>query len=157
MQELIGQAKQTLVMSKDRFLRTFSFVPDDKLTWSPSPTAKSALQIAAHVGLSNQGMGGLISGQKFAFGSMEEMFRFMDGEEKKVQSRDEAVRLIEQGTNTALAALDTVTPERLAGDAGLPMPMPLSQFVMLLGAHVASHAAQIDYLQTTWGDRENHF
>ena len=36
-----------------RLLNTFAAVPDDKLTWSPSPTSRNALQIVAHTGFSN--------------------------------------------------------------------------------------------------------
>ncbi len=35
----------------EMFLRNFSHVPDEKLTWSVTPTAKSALRIAAHAAL----------------------------------------------------------------------------------------------------------
>jgi hypothetical protein len=157
MQEVIGQAKQSIVMGKERFLKTFSFVPDDKLNWSPTPTAKSALRIAAHIGLSNQGMAGIVRGEKFPFASMKEMWEAVEPAEKAITTREQAIKQIEDGAIAALAALDALTPERLAADAGLPMPMPMAQFVMILGAHVASHAAQIDYLQTCWGDMENHF
>lgn len=158
MQEVIGQAKQTIVMGKERFLKTFSFVPDDKLTWSPSSTSKSALQIAAHIGLSNEGMAGIVRGEKPPFSNMAELFQIMNVEEKKITSREQAIAVIESGTNTALAALDALTPEKLAGPAGVPgMEMPMAQFIMIIGSHVMNHAAQIDYLQTTWGDLENHF
>lgn len=157
MQEMIGQAKQSIVMGKERFLKTFSFVPDDKLNWSPTPTAKSALRIAAHVGLSNQGMAGIVRGEKFPFASMKEMFEDVEPAEKAITTREQAIKQIEDGTSMALAALDALTPERLAADAGLPMPMPMGQFIMIIGMHMLNHAAQIDYLQTCWGDMENHF
>jgi len=158
MQEIIGQAKQSIVMGKERFLKTLSFVPDDKLTWTPSPTAKSALQIAAHIGLSNSGMAGIVRGEKPPVSDMRQLFEIMNQEEKKITSRDAAIQLIEQGTNTALAALDSLTPERLGGDAGLPgMSMPMAHFIMIIGMHMNNHASQVDYLQTAWGDLENHF
>jgi hypothetical protein len=158
MQEIIGQAKQSIVMGKERFLKTFSFVPDDKLTWSPTPSSKSALRIAAHIGISNQGMAGVVRGEKPPFSSMAELFAMIDAEEQKITTRDAAVQLIEASTNSALAALDALTPEQLGGAAGLPgMEMPMAQFIMIIGMHMSNHAAQIDYLQTTWGDLENHF
>lgn len=158
MQEVIGQAKQNIVRGKERLLKTFSFVPDDKLAWSPTPTSKSALRIVAHIGISNEGMAGIVRGEKPPFSDMRELFAMIDAEELKIASRAAAVQLVEEGTNQALAALDSLTPEQLGGMAGLPgAEMPMAQFIMVIGMHMLNHAAQIDYLQTTWGDLENHF
>ena len=46
--DFIASSKERATEAMDYFLRVLSFVPEDKLTWKPSPTAKSALEIAAH-------------------------------------------------------------------------------------------------------------
>jgi hypothetical protein len=48
MVDVITMCKERATEELEYFLNTLSFVPADKLTWSPTPTAKSALQIAAH-------------------------------------------------------------------------------------------------------------
>ena len=35
--------------------------------------------------------------------------------------------------------------------------MPMTFLMNLPGIHANAHAAQIDYLQTCWGDQEVHF
>ncbi|MBZ0214359.1 MAG: hypothetical protein K8H99_11205 [Nitrospirae bacterium] len=42
----IESAKQRAVSGMEMFLCNFSHVPDDKLVWTPTPTAKSAIRIA---------------------------------------------------------------------------------------------------------------
>jgi hypothetical protein len=48
MESLIASCKESAVWGMNVFLTTFSFVPDDKLNWTPAPTAKGAMRIAAH-------------------------------------------------------------------------------------------------------------
>ena len=55
------------------------------------------------------------------------------------------------------AALDALTPERIDSIVETPVvtrPMPF--FMNLPGIHMGNHAAQIDYLQTIWGDMDFH-
>lgn len=49
--DLIESSKQSAVSCMEYFLRNFSHVPDDKLEWTPTQTAKSAMRIAAHTAL----------------------------------------------------------------------------------------------------------
>src|SRR5882724_7484036 len=51
MDSVVAACKKSAVEGMEYFLRNFSFVPDDKLTWTPTPTAKSAIRIAAHTAL----------------------------------------------------------------------------------------------------------
>ncbi|HEY0867624.1 MAG TPA: hypothetical protein VGE01_09600, partial [Fimbriimonas sp.] len=51
MEETVAASKRSAVEGMEMFLRNFSHVPDDRLDWSPTPTSKSALQIAAHTAL----------------------------------------------------------------------------------------------------------
>ena len=48
MESLVATCKQGAVSGMETFLKTFSFVPDDKLNWAPVASAKTPLQIAAH-------------------------------------------------------------------------------------------------------------
>ena len=48
MEDFIAMCKKRTTEAMDRFLNDLSFVPAGKLTWSPTPTAKFALEIAAH-------------------------------------------------------------------------------------------------------------
>ena len=49
--DLIESSKESALTCMEYFLRNFSHVPDDKLTWTPTLTAKTAIRIAAHTAL----------------------------------------------------------------------------------------------------------
>lgn len=157
MNEAIERSKAQVVNCKDRLLKTFAAVPDDKVTWSPSPTAKSALRIVAHIGVTNFGFTGLLRGQESQFASFEELFAYFDHEEAKITSREQAVKLIEDSSNAVLAALDELSEEKMASEVKGPFgTMPMTFWMALPGRHADNHASQIDYLQTIWGDLGIH-
>ncbi|NLC58550.1 MAG: DinB family protein [Armatimonadetes bacterium] len=153
MENPVAAVKEQTRMAKERLLKTFSFVPEEKLTWSPSPTAKSALQILAHTGTSNQSLAALLRGEP---GGAEEHER-LHAAEAAITTRAQAVQLIEESTEEVLAALDTLTPERIASMVETPwLTAPMPFFMGLPALHMQGHAAQIDYLQTIWGDEQFH-
>ncbi len=157
MNKAIEQAKQAVNTAKDRLLKTFSFVPNDKLNWSPSPTAKNALRIAAHAAVGNYANASLIRGEKLKTTSPSEMMAFVYAEEKKVTSRDQAVKLIEDSCKTVLAALDGLTEQKMATSVASPFgTFPMMFWMNFPSSHMEYCAAQIDYLQTIWGDLEIH-
>jgi uncharacterized damage-inducible protein DinB len=157
MNEAIERSKTQVVNCKDRLLKTFAAVPDDKVTWSPSATAKSALRIAAHVGVTNFGFAGVLRGQGLKSASLEELFAHFNREEAKITSREQAVKLIDDSSNAVLAALDELTDAKMATEVMGPFgPMPMTFWMALAGRHADNHASQIDYLQTIWGDMEIH-
>lgn len=67
--------------------------------------------------------------------------------------------LFRKNTDEVIAALDTLTPEGICAtlDTSLGWSMPMTFLMKLPGMHAISHAAQIDYLQTCWGDQDVHF
>ena len=155
MNEAIERSKAQVENGKDRLLKTFAAVPDDKVTWSPSPTAKSALRVVAHIGVTNYGFVSILRGQESKFSSFEELFAFFNPEEAKITSREQAVKLIEDSTNALLAALDELTEAKMASEVKGPFgPMPMTFWMALPSRHADNHASQIDYLQTIWGDME---
>ena len=154
MNELIATAKESVIIAKNGFLSTFSHVPDEKLSWSPAQTSKSPLHIAAHAGVVNDRIAGLIRGEKPA----ESMSGFLDdirAQELAITSREQAVRQIEESTQRVLRAIDDLTPSRLSGDVHLPIgSIAMSLFVLFPTRHFDLHAGQIDYVETIWGDLE---
>jgi hypothetical protein len=67
------------------------------------------------------------------------------------------VELIESNTTKVLEALDQISEEKLASTTPTPFgPLPYMVWVNLPAAHMAGHAAQIAYLQTIWGDLQDH-
>ena len=156
--QLVAQAKRDTEAAKADLLRTFAFVPDDKLTWSPSPTARSAIQIVAHCGLANSAFSGLLRGEPLPLpADPAEAAAQIRAAGRDVASREEAVRLVEDGTARVIAAVDRVTPEMVATTPDSPFgPLPFPVWMTISALHMGGHARQVDYIQTVWGDVDDH-
>ncbi len=144
----------------EQFLKTLSFVPDDKLSWTPSPTAKSAIRIAAHTALYAGIFAMMIRDRKLPSGDeIPDFVARIDVAAAALTSRAEMESLFRKNTDEVIAALDTVTPELIGSslDTSLGWSLPMTTLMNLPGTHAFSHAAQIDYLQTCWGDQNVHF
>lgn len=153
----IEHAKQRAVGGMEFFLRNFSHVPDDKLHWTPTPTAKSALRIAAHTALYAGRFAAMIRDRRLPSPeNLTEWLAERDAEEVAVTCREEMERAFRAGTEEVVAALDALTSADLETvlDSGQGWTMPMTQLVVLPGWHATLHAGQIDYLQTCWGDQQ---
>ena len=157
MEELVASYKHSAVHGMEYFLRNFSHVPDDKLTWTPTPTAKSALRIAAHTALYPARFARMITDRKLPVrDNIEAWLEQRNKEELAVTSRAEVEEIYRRGTDEVLAALDSLTPEEIemSLDSGFGWSMPMTRLMSLAGWHATLHAGQIDYLQTCWDDQE---
>ena len=112
----------------DRLLKTFSFVPDDKLSWSPSKTARTSLAIVAHCGLANRMFAKMLRGEQISpMPTPEEMHAMSKQFEATIRDRAEAVRQIEASREEVVAALATMTAERFATSPNSPFgPLPMT-------------------------------
>jgi len=157
---LVASCKESAVNGMEQFLKTLSFVPDDRLNWTPSPTAKSAIRIAAHTAIYAGTFAKMIRDRRLPFGDeIPEFVARINAAAGAVTSQTEMESVFRKGTDEVLAALDALTPEEIDTtlDSGLGWTMPMTFLMKLPGVHAFSHAAQIDYLQTCWGDQEVHF
>ena len=140
----------------DIFLRNFSKVPDDKLTWVPAPTAKSALRIAAHTALYAGRFAKMIRDQALPLPSnISEWVAQRDAEEEAITDRGQIETIFREGTAEVLAALDALTEEdiNVVIDSGQGWTMSMRYLITLPAWHTANHTGQIDFLQTCWDDQ----
>ncbi|HRF61012.1 MAG TPA: DinB family protein [Fimbriimonadaceae bacterium] len=154
--DLIEFSKQSAVSSMEMFLRNFSHVPDDRLHWTPSQTAKSAIRIAAHTALYARRFAQMIRDRRLpAIENLGDWLAERDAEEVAVTTREEVERLFREGTADVWAALETLTPEEIGTslDSGQGWSMPMSHLMGLPSLHAALHTGQIDFLQTCWDDQ----
>ena len=150
-------ARDSFLRSTEILLKTYAAVPEDKLLWSPSATAKSATQLVAHIGLVNEAFAGILTGKVTGSTDVPAMFAELARKELTIKAREKAIALIEDSTAGVVAAIESITDAQVAGDITTPFGVrPLRKFIFMPEWHVASHSAQIDYLQTTWGDLESH-
>ncbi|MGD1000974.1 MAG: DinB family protein [Candidatus Brocadiia bacterium] len=158
LKEPIAACQARVKAAAERLGKALSFVPDDKLTWSPSKTARTSLAIVAHCCLANRMFVKIIRGEPISpMPTPEEVGVASRKFEATVRDRAEAVRQLEETCQEVVAALATMTAERFASSPNSPFgPLPMAVWVHLPGRHMDNHAAQIDYLQTIWGDLADH-
>lgn len=154
----IARAKEGVERSMGDLLNVFSFVPDDKLTWSPSSTARSPLWIVGHCGQANEAFASFIRGVTPPLpGNPQDISKAIRETGRLTSSRDEAIASVESSVKSVLAALDGLTPESIEGSVDSPFgPMPIRFWMSLPEIHMTGHARQLDYLQTVWGDVKDH-
>jgi hypothetical protein len=150
--------KERALEEMEYFLHTLSFVPADKLTWSPTPTAKSALQIAVHVAAYSGRFASIIAAGKFPVKTGAEFRAEVEEAMQGITSVEQAEAMLRQGIADTCAALDNVKPEQIDSMIDSPQGQtPFLFFMKVPAMHLEMHAGQIDYLQTCWGDQEVHF
>lgn len=153
MEDIISQAKAELGRAKDRMAFMLAHTPDDKLNWSPSPTARTPLQVAAHAAAANGYIRDLIAGKPFPFATLAEADAAGREHEKQYATREQVLALLEQTTADYSAWLDTLTPEQVGGMVTLPFAtLPMAVAITLPADHLRGHTAQINYIQTCYGD-----
>lgn len=153
----IAASKKEAVQGMEMFLRNFSHVPDDKLTWTPTPTAKSALRIAAHTALYAGRFAAMLRAKELPkVENLEEWLAQRNAEEAAIKTREEVERVFRAGTDEVLDVLDAMTSEDIALtlDSGQGWTAPMTWLMHLTGWHATLHNGQIDYLQTCWDDQE---
>lgn len=157
MNEVICETKAEFLRAKDRLVRALATTPDDKINWSPSPTARTPLQVVAHAAMAVPGIQGMLVGKPFPFTDLTEADAAFRSYEKEITTREQALAMLEENSTAYLAWLDTVTPEQLASTWPNPVrPMPMSVAITLAADHMRGHTTQIDYIQTIYGDHDWH-
>src|SRR5689334_13777881 len=111
---LIAQAKEATERAKADLLKTFEHVPDDRLAWSPSSTARTPLWIVAHCGAANDAFAAILRGESSPLPKdPAEAAAVIRAGGREAATRAEAVRSVAESTAAILRVLDGVTPAML--------------------------------------------
>jgi len=157
MNNVVEDAKAEFLRAKDRLEKGLASTPDDKINWSPSATSRSPIALVAHSALSIEGMRGWLDGEPFPFSSMEELDDFSRKKEAEFSTRDQVKQALDQHTSVFLAWLDSLSDDRVASMFESPMgSFPMAAAITFPADHLRGHAAQLEYLQTIYGDRTMH-
>ena len=158
LKKTVADCQASAQAAAERLLKTFSFVPDDKLNWSPSKTARTPLAIVAHCCMTNRMFAKMFCGDEISPMPKHEEIRALSQKfEATIRNRAEAVRQLKASCKGVVAALGTMTAKRLATSPDSPFgAIPMALWVKLPRMHMDNHASQIDYLQTIWGDVTDH-
>lgn len=147
-----------LQTGQQSLIRTFNAVPDDKLNWAPMDKGRTALDVFSEAAQTCQ-MITLLIESKGETKPSPEMFAQMRTERAN-WTKDDAVAAMNTNSAALYTALGTLSEEDLARPVTLPMgggtTMPLSAWIMMAYRTFISRFAQINYIQTLYGDTDMH-
>jgi hypothetical protein len=153
---ITDQAKAEFEKSTSGLMRVIERFPAERLTWSPSETARSALEIAAHVALAVGAMLGNLKGDTFSSPSTLEADVYFREAESRFTSLSDVISLLKRNTKSYFEWLDSLSFEDLGGKVTMPFGMgdvDTAEAISFMPMHVNWHTAQLHYLQTIYGDR----
>jgi hypothetical protein len=166
--EIICQIKAEFTRTTDSLKAVLASTPDDKLNWSPSVTARTPLQVAAHAALWISRIQEVLSFNIYQtpFESIADSAAVKNGAsiyaamrelEEPYTTREQVLDLLETSSAAYLAFLDGIAPEKLETTVDMRFDsFPLAIAITFNTLHVLSHVAQIEYIQTVYGDHDWH-
>lgn len=156
--DVVTQATNHIQRFSARLIRLLSVVPDDKILWSPSPTAKSSVRIVAHCAVTNMAFTKLITGNMpQSMPTPDDFFKGLDDDAEKTTTRESAVALLEESTTELCKAIGTMNAANIDSTPNSPFgPIPMRFWLNEGGNHMAVHSGQLEYLQTIWGDMDRY-
>jgi hypothetical protein len=152
----------TIASGKDQLLNTFNAVPDDKLNWKPLDNGRSALDLAGDaaqtpllaVQLLQLAPGASMPPMRQAFAEMSA--------QRANWTKADVIQHLEANHQTLAAAIEALSDEDLARPLSIPMgpeftmTLPLAGWAMMAYRSYISRFAQINYIQTLYGDFDGH-
>ncbi len=148
-----------LQQGKDGLLRTFNAVPDDKLDWKPLDAGRSVLDLAGEAAQTPAMVRGIIDMQTEVPASIGELFGQMRAQ-RAGWGKADVLQHLETNHGALMAAIEGLSEEDLGRIVTMPMgggmTMPLGAWMMMAYRTYISRFAQINYIQTLYGDTEMH-
>lgn len=154
---IVGQVKQTFLYTKESLMKSLRTTPDDRINWSPSATSRTPVQLVAHSAAAIENIRTQLAGTPFPIKTTVEADETFRESEREITTREQALEMLEQNSAKYLAWLDELTPEKMEYQAEMPFGLgffPVSSSLGFPAEHMRYHIAQLDYLQTIYGDQE---
>ena len=147
-----------LQTGEQSLIRTFNAVPDDKLNWKPLDQGRTALDAFSEAAQTCSMMTQLVE-SKGETKPSREMFAKMSAE-RASWTKDDALAAMNTGAAALYTAIGVLSEDELAMPITMPMgggmTMPMSAWIMMAYRGFISRMAQINYIQTLYGDMESH-
>ena len=154
-QDLILSLMQT---GEQSLIRTFNAVPDDKLKWAPLDQGRTALDAFGDAAQTCQMITQLIE-SKGETKPSPQMFAQMRAE-RAGWTKDDALAAMNTNSAALFTAIGTLSDDDLSQSVTMPMgggtTMPMGAWIMMGYRSLVSRMAQINYIQTLYGDTESH-
>lgn len=136
--------------------RTVAAVPEGKLTWKPLDNGRPVLDLLGDAAQAPAMCTAMLSGTG-EYGP--EVFRRMVAERAN-WSREEALGHLKTNTDALIEAIKALDEAALDEPVTLPMgggmTLPRGAWILMAYRSAMSRTAQINYIQTLYGDFESH-
>lgn len=137
---------------------TFQAVPDDKLNWKPLDNGRHALDLFSEAAQTT-GMIAQVAQTQGEYKPTRELFGQMR-EERADWTKEIAQQQMDANFESLSAAINALSDEDLSKPITMPigggMTLPLAGWIMMAYRTYVSRFAQINYIQTLYGDFESH-
>ena len=147
-----------LERSKDGLVDTFAAVPDDKAVWKPLDNGRTALDLFSDAA-QMAGVAAKIVSSRGEFKFSYEMIQALKPE-REGWTREHAREMLDTNAAALKEALESCGDEELSLPITMPIrggfTMPLSGWAMLAHRTYVARFAQINYIQTLYGDFDPH-
>lgn len=156
MNDTITDAVQDLAQARDQLVRVFGNTPDDRINWTPAPTARTAVQLVAHCAFALDFIRQMLCGTPYPAKTMAQADAEFLLAERQFSTREEVMDMFESNFKAYVSELEGFTLDQLNAMIEAPFGLgsvPLSFAVTFGAMHTRNHIAQLEYLQTIYGDR----
>jgi len=129
------------------FVKTAEQITEDKANEKPAETAMSAREIVDHCTETNAAMGRMLG---------EDVPNY---DPSSAESFQKALSVFQTSCDRLSETLANVPDQRLDEEVETSggQSMPVTRIMSIPAVHVGYHWGQLAYLQTLWGDTEDHF
>lgn len=152
----LQQAESTRVKTiVQLFCDTALHVPADKAGWKPDSKTKSAKEILEHIAAANSGFAMIIQGQSSGL-----KLNKADRKDIAIQTKDlkEAIQAVKTSGDKLSQAIGSLNDAQLREKRTMPWgeEWEMPRLLVTASTHLSYHWGQLAYLQTMWGDLEDH-
>lgn len=158
--ELINTTRQELTEAIDRLLSLIEATPDDRLNWRPSESSRSILEVGAHIANALSNIQTQMEGTPFPVPTSNEADAAFRQHDRLFSTRIQVTEEIVRCRDNYFLFLDGLEEADLNRMVTFPFGMgqgPIRAFIVAGPRHTYGHIAQIEYIQTIYGDHDWHY
>jgi hypothetical protein len=143
-------------MGRSELERTAKAVPEDKLNWKPLDNGRTVLDALSDAAQAPTLCTAMLRG---TLQMGPELFQQL-AQERAAWTREDALQYLEWSTQQLLEEIEKVSDEKLDEPLTLPMgggmTLPVGAWILMAYRSFMSRTAQINYIQTLYGDLDRH-
>ncbi len=157
--DLAETAVAELIQTRDRMLALLDATPDDWLLWKPSASSRSIMEIVAH---SAHALGNIVMqmrGTPFSVATSGEANEGFLAHDRAFTDREQARSYLNEKCDEYVEFMTSLEEEDLDRSVAMPFGLgqaPIRMFMTAGKQHTLGHIAQIEYIQTMYGDHDWH-